>query len=151
MAVDERARHELYRRLEAVLGAPEAATLMEHLPPVGWADVATKRDLDALALRIDTVEQQLTIRIDSVEERLTTRIDSVEERLTTRFDVLEQRMDDRFDAVLRQSQAEHEALGNGLRAEFRADIVAQTRTMLFTMISVLLTVVSLTYVAVRAG
>jgi hypothetical protein len=49
MAIDERARHRLYERLEAVLGPDEASILMEHLPPVGWADVATKRDLDALA------------------------------------------------------------------------------------------------------
>jgi hypothetical protein len=48
MAVDERARHQLYQRLEAVLGAEEATILMAHLPPVGWADVATKRDLDLL-------------------------------------------------------------------------------------------------------
>lgn len=34
--------------LERALGAREAATLMELLPPVGWADVATKRDLDVL-------------------------------------------------------------------------------------------------------
>lgn len=49
MAVDERARHELHGRLDHVLGREEATTLMSLLPPVGWADVATKRDLDSLA------------------------------------------------------------------------------------------------------
>jgi hypothetical protein len=48
MALDERARHELSLRLEQALGPESAETLMELLPPVGWADVATKRDLDAL-------------------------------------------------------------------------------------------------------
>lgn len=48
MAITEGSRHHLHRRLEAVLGREEASTLMEHLPPVGWADVATKRDLDHL-------------------------------------------------------------------------------------------------------
>jgi hypothetical protein len=48
MALDERARHELFLRLEEALGPESAETLMEMLPPVGWADVATKRDLDAL-------------------------------------------------------------------------------------------------------
>ncbi len=47
MAISEESRYHLYQRLEEVLGVEEAATLMEHLPPVGWADVATKRDLDA--------------------------------------------------------------------------------------------------------
>jgi hypothetical protein len=48
MAIDERARHQLYLRLEEHLGAEAATTLMEHLPPTGWAEVATKRDLDQL-------------------------------------------------------------------------------------------------------
>lgn len=61
MAVDERARHQLFQRLEAVLGSNEAAILMEHLPPVGWADVATKRDLDVLAV---TLEHKLGERFE---------------------------------------------------------------------------------------
>ena len=52
MAITEHARHQLYAKLESVLGADEAATLMEHLPPVGWADVATKRDLDSFASQL---------------------------------------------------------------------------------------------------
>jgi hypothetical protein len=50
MALDERSRHELFLRLEEALGPEAATTLMEHLPPVGWADVATKRDLDHTAV-----------------------------------------------------------------------------------------------------
>ena len=34
----------MYQRLEEVLGAEEATTLMEHLPPTGWGDVARKSD-----------------------------------------------------------------------------------------------------------
>ncbi|HJP65680.1 MAG TPA: hypothetical protein VKA30_05175 [Actinomycetota bacterium] len=53
MALDERARHDLHAKLEQVLGPNEAGTLMSYLPPVGWADVATKRDLDQLASKVD--------------------------------------------------------------------------------------------------
>src|SRR5205807_9157880 len=63
MTISEQSRHDLYQRLEEALGAPAAATLMEHLPPVGWADVATKRDLDALRAAtkgdLDALEHRL--------------------------------------------------------------------------------------------
>jgi hypothetical protein len=52
MAVDERARHELHGRLDDVLGREEATTLMSLLPPVGWADVATKHDVDSLRIEL---------------------------------------------------------------------------------------------------
>ena len=67
MAVDERARHRLYRKLEEVLGIEEAGTLMRHLPPVGSADIATKSDLAGL-------EERLTFRMDS-------RMETMEHRL----------------------------------------------------------------------
>ena len=62
MAVTEEARHRLYNwALQA--GGPEvAATLMELLPPVGWADVATKQDLD---LRLGALEERMQLRLDS--------------------------------------------------------------------------------------
>jgi hypothetical protein len=63
MTIDERTRHDLFVKLEGILGADDANTLMEHLPPVGWADVATKRDLDNLETRVDA-------RFDAFEYRL---------------------------------------------------------------------------------
>jgi hypothetical protein len=55
VAITEQNRHQMYQRLEEVLGREQAATLMEHLPPVGWADVATKRDLELLELRFEVM------------------------------------------------------------------------------------------------
>lgn len=52
MAVDEAARHELYTKLEELLGQQPTSTLMSLLPPVGWADVATKDDLRMLGLEV---------------------------------------------------------------------------------------------------
>ena len=55
MAISEHARHARHIRLDEILGAEEATILMAHLPPVGWADVATKADLANLerVLRAD--------------------------------------------------------------------------------------------------
>ena len=65
MAMTEEQRHELYTRLEEVLGMGPATTLMEGMPPVGWADVATKRDLEHVETRIDLMEA----RFDAALER----------------------------------------------------------------------------------
>ena len=70
MAIDERSRHALHQRLEEVLGPEQAATLMEHLPPVGWADVATKRDLDLLQAATKRDVDVLRTEIGSVEQRI---------------------------------------------------------------------------------
>ena len=63
MAIDERTRHEMYSGLEEKLGSPVADALMAHLPPVGWAHVATKQDIAALEavtrLEIGSIEHDV--------------------------------------------------------------------------------------------
>jgi hypothetical protein len=60
MAISEEDRRQLRIALERQLGHQEAMVSMEHLPPVGWADVATKRDLDVLRIEMGALEARLT-------------------------------------------------------------------------------------------
>jgi hypothetical protein len=69
MAVDERRRKALYDALEQRIGPQEATTLMELLPPVGWADVATKEDLHQLERRLDAKMDGLRAELRAEMER----------------------------------------------------------------------------------
>ena len=73
MAVSERDRHELYRKLEGTLGKEPADTMMALLPPVGWA--ATKDDLRNLEERMGLRINALQSRMDAMEERLLKQIE----------------------------------------------------------------------------
>ena len=90
MVIDERARHRLFLALEGKLGAEEAAILMEHLPPVGWADVATKRDIDALATA--TKGDVVLLKQD---------LQHLEERMDLKFDKMESHFDAKLERELR--------------------------------------------------
>jgi hypothetical protein len=48
MTVEERSRRELQEALMDTIGPEHTDTLLSYLPPTGWADVATTRDLDAM-------------------------------------------------------------------------------------------------------
>lgn len=100
MAISEESRHHLYQRPEAVLGPAEAAVLMEHLPPVGWADVATKRDLDVL-------RRDMEMRFERVDERFAD-VDRRFNEVDRRFDEMRvgfARVDRRFDEIFREFRA----------------------------------------------
>ena len=76
MAVDERSRLQLADAAKRAFGDDAGITLMELLPPVGWADVATKQDLAFLGTKIDHLED----RMDQLEERLELKFDAKFER-----------------------------------------------------------------------
>ena len=65
MTVDERSRLQLAEALKRALGDEEGITLMELLPPVGWADIATKDDLRSIDARLDRIE----VRVGTLESR----------------------------------------------------------------------------------
>ena len=53
MAVTEAQRFELHQQLQKTLGEDVAHSLMEYLPPVGWADVARRRDVEVVERRLN--------------------------------------------------------------------------------------------------
>jgi len=78
MPISDEARYRLHQRLDEVLGAQEAAALMSELPPMGWGDLATKRDVESLgsSLRSDmgTLEARMGGRLDRELRLMTWRL-----------------------------------------------------------------------------
>jgi len=52
MAVTERQRHELFKWFEEQMGEERAATMIELMPPTGFAELATKQDLAEVQLSL---------------------------------------------------------------------------------------------------
>ena len=98
MTISETARLDMLSGLRTHVGEAVANTLMEHLPPGGWYDVARTGDFDRIETRIDKLEARLDDRIDKLE----IRFDKLEARfgkLEARIDKLEARLDDRIDKL----------------------------------------------------
>jgi len=84
MAISETARLDMLSGLRTHVGEAVANTLMEHLPPGGWYDVARTGDIDRIEIRLNRLEQRfdkLEVRIDRLEARLDDRIDKLEARI----------------------------------------------------------------------
>ncbi len=71
MSVSELQRHELFEWFKEAMGPERAAVIMELLPPVGWADIATKDDVRNLGieLRGEMAELRSELRGEMAELR----------------------------------------------------------------------------------
>ena len=77
MSLTEEKRINLANSARAALREENGNSLMEVLPPVGWADVATKKDLDALAVltKADIDAQTALLRADVDKQTALLRAD----------------------------------------------------------------------------
>ena len=142
MAITDESRFHLHQRLAEVLGQEEASTLMEHLPPVGWADVATRRDLDHAFTHLEaTFDRQLALQrseftdrfgqIDGHLGRLDGRIDGLERRidgLDIRIDGLERRIDGldaKIDSRFNEADSRLDSRFNEFEAKLDAKLDAR--------------------------
>jgi len=72
--VSDEDRRDLYEALERRLGPSPAGTLMELLPPVGWADVARQSDLVAVRGEMAQIRGEMS-EIRGEIAKLSARID----------------------------------------------------------------------------
>ena len=104
MSITDRQRTELHKAAEESMGAQPADTMMALLPPVGWADVAMRHDLEreigGLRREMVELETRIDLRFDGLEERMDGRFDGLAERMDGRFDGLEERLELKFEAKL---------------------------------------------------
>jgi hypothetical protein len=104
--LNERRRHLLYEEVKEVLSVDSADELMAALPPVGWADVATKADLGVIRSEMDGrfngMEGRMTAGFAQVDGRFAQvdgRFDEMEGRMTAGFAQVEGRMTAGFARV----------------------------------------------------
>ena len=63
MSISEAQRFDMQFGLRQHLGDDVANSLMEHLPPSGWSDVARIRDIEFIEKRLEIIEKRLNVVI----------------------------------------------------------------------------------------
>jgi hypothetical protein len=97
MPSSEAERFTLHQTLRSLMPEAVADTLMSHLPPTGWSDIARKADIDAQNPRFDRIDAKFVeidkkfVEIDARFDRIDARLD----RIDTRFD----RIDAKFEEL----------------------------------------------------
>ena len=129
--LSERRRHDLYATCRERLGEEATETLMELLPPVGWADVATKSDFESFGAIFRT---ELRSEIAAVRSELHTEIAALRSELRSEI------------ATLRSDLGSDMA---GLEVRLTDKMAAQTRALVFAFVGSMLTVSGIAFGAAR--
>ena len=148
MSITEEQRHRLIRALERELGEEEAASLMELVPRVHWEDLATKRDVLAVASDVHGVKSDVhgvksdvhgvksdVHAVKSDVHAVASRLDVLESRVGS----LESRMDERFDQQDRLWRAE---LGR-VEAHVDASIADAVNRLTFRLLPAMATMIAI--------
>ena len=144
--VTERERHTMLTTLDELMGSAVASTLIRHLPPGGWADVATKHDLVQL-------EDRLTHRMDTMLAReFGTFRDEMRTELHGELGSLRSELHDGLGSLRSEL---HDGLGSlrsdlyGEIGQIRTDMQAMTRTYILGNVGLVFTVAAIAFGSAR--
>ena len=104
MPSSEAERFTLHQTLRSLMPEAVADTLMSHLPPTGWSDIARQADLDAQSLRFDRIDAKF-VEIDARFDRIDAKfveIDARFDRIDAKFVEIDKKfveIDARFDRI----------------------------------------------------
>ncbi len=126
MSVDDRTRNDLYRKLESVLGAEEANTLMAHLPPTTWRELATRPDVDHLGIALRAEIQALGTELRAEIQTLGTELRAEIQALDTNIDNLGTEL----RAEIQTLDTKIDNLGTELRAEMVTAVNRQIKWLI---------------------
>lgn len=87
MSITQSRRYEMHEVLREKLGVGVADTLVEHLPPEGWGDVATKKDLSQVRTELQMEIALLRSELHQEIALLRSEMIQIEERLTMKIDL----------------------------------------------------------------
>jgi len=151
MTASERERHELAAKLEELLGPDQAATLMEHLPPMRWDALARQGDLLALRSDVDGLRHDvdglrhdvdgLRHDVDGLRhdvDGLRHDVDGFKGELhDLRTEMT--RTNDRIDHLTEVMELRFESLGDRITAHVAERVDSQTKLLVFSLLGAVLT------------
>lgn len=113
MPSSEAERFTLHQTLRGLMPEAVADTLMSHLPPTGWSDIARQTDLEAQSLRFDRIDAKF-VEIDARFDRIDAKFVEIDKKfveIDARFDRIDARLD-RIDARLDRIDAKFDELAS---------------------------------------
>ena len=145
MALTHAQRTSMFNTLAQVMGQDDAETLMQHLPPSGWDNVATKEDLRAglaetnaaMATGFAEIKEVITAGLaQAAVERADIKAQAAVERADIKAQAATERADIKAQAAVERAEiAKAMAAGLAQAATERAEIIRRQAWHLYIVVS----------------
>lgn len=105
MTITDASRLELHQELRNNIGVKAADTLMEHLPPTGWADIVRRSDLDhqttVTTREFALVRSEMSSEFATVRNEMKTEFAAVRGEISLSISEMKAHIDNRLAAQTR--------------------------------------------------